>query len=236
MYLDIDLLTSLCEQMGIELTLKQKTDFETFAGMVVEKNNVMNLTAVTSPDGMAIKHFADSLSLLTCGKWEKGASFLDVGTGAGFPSIPILIMRPDLKGLLLDAQQKRLNFLNKVISELSLNGVTLHSRAEEAAKNPKYRERFDIVTARAVAAMPPLCEYCLPFVKKGGVFLAMKGPAASEEADSAKNAIKILGGKTEQIKSFTLENETRNIIVVNKTEKTPNQYPRLQAKISKSPL
>ena len=236
MYLDMDLLTRLCDDMGLTLTEKQKSDFETFAGMVVEKNKVMNLTAVTSPDGMAVKHFADSLSLLTCGEWKENISFLDVGTGAGFPSIPLLIMRRDIKGVLLDAQQKRLNFLNDVIRELNLNAITLHARAEEAAKDKKYRENFDIVTARAVAAMPPLSEYCLPFVKVGGKFLAMKGPAAAEEADNAKNAVKILGGKVEEIKEFKLDEETRNIIVVSKTGKTPPQYPRLQAKISKSPL
>ncbi len=236
MYLDMDLLVNLCNDLGLTLNEKQKSDFETFAGMVVEKNKVMNLTAVTSPDGMAVKHFADSLSLLTCGKWKEGASFLDVGTGAGFPSIPLLIMRRDIKGVLLDAQQKRLNFLNDVINELGLNAVTLHARAEEAAKNKQYRENFDIVTARAVAAMPPLTEYCLPFVKVGGKFLAMKGPAASEEMQSAKNAVKVLGGKLDEIKEFKLDEETRNIIVISKTDKTPPQYPRLQAKISKSPL
>ena len=236
MYLDMDLLIRLCDQMGITLTEIQKTDFETFAGMVVEKNKVMNLTAVTSPDGMAVKHFADSLSLLCCGEWKEGASFLDVGTGAGFPSIPLLIMRRDIKGVLLDAQQKRLNFLNDVIRELNLNAVTLHSRAEDAGKDKKYREQFDIVTARAVAAMPPLSEYCMPFVKVGGKFLAMKGPAANDEANDAKNAIKLLGGKVEMVKEFKLDEETRNIIVVSKIDKTPPQYPRLQAKISKSPL
>lgn len=236
MYLDMDLLVNLCNDLGLTLTEKQKSDFETFAGMVVEKNKVMNLTAVTSPDGMAVKHFADSLSLLTCGEWKEGASFLDVGTGAGFPSIPLLIMRRDIKGVLLDAQQKRLNFLNDVIKELGLNAVTLHARAEEAAKNKQYREKFDIVTARAVAAMPPLTEYCLPFVKVGGKFLAMKGPAAGEEMQSAKNAVKVLGGKLNEIKEFKLDEETRNIIVISKTDKTPPQYPRLQAKISKSPL
>ena len=232
----MDLLTRLCDDLGLTLTEKQKNDFETFAGMVVEKNKVMNLTAVTSPDGMAVKHFADSLSLLCCGEWKEGASFLDVGTGAGFPSIPLLIMRRDIKGVLLDAQQKRLNFLNDVIRELGLNAVTLHSRAEEAAKNKQYRENFDIVTARAVAAMSPLTEYCLPFVKVGGKFLAMKGPAAKEEMASAKNAVKVLSGKLDEIKEFKLDEETRNIIVVSKTGKTPPQYPRLQAKISKSPL
>ena len=236
MYLDMDLLVNLCNDLGLTLTEKQKEDFEKFAGMVVEKNKVMNLTGVTSPDGMAVKHFADSLSLLTCGEWKEGASFLDVGTGAGFPSIPLLIMRRDIKGVLLDAQQKRLNFLNDVIKELGLNAVTLHARAEEAAKNKQYREKFDIVTARAVAAMPPLTEYCLPFVKVGGKFLAMKGPAANEEMQSAKNAVKVLGGKLNEIKEFKLDEETRNIIVISKTDKTPPQYPRLQAKISKSPL
>lgn len=236
MYLDMDLLVNLCNDLGLTLTEKQKSDFETFAGMVVEKNKVMNLTAVTSPDGMAVKHFADSLSLLTCGEWKEGASFLDVGTGAGFPSIPLLIMRRDIKGVLLDAQQKRLNFLNDVIKELGLNAVTLHARAEEAAKNKQYREKFDIVTARAVAAMPPLTEYCLPFVKVGGKFLAMKGPAANEEMQLAKNAVKVLSGKLNEIKEFKLDEETRNIIVISKTDKTPPQYPRLQAKISKSPL
>lgn len=236
MYLDMNLLSRLCDGMGISLTEKQKSDFEIFAGMVVEKNKVMNLTAVTSPEGMAIKHFADSISLLKAGQWKEGISFMDVGTGAGFPSIPLLIMRRDIKGVLLDAQQKRLNFLNDVIRELDLNAVTLHARAEEGAKNPKYREKFDIVTARAVASMSPLSEYCMPFVKVGGSFLAMKGPAALEEVSSANNAIKVLGGKLDEILEFSLEDETRNIIVISKTKNTPPQYPRLQAKISKSPL
>ncbi len=231
------LLLSDAEKLGISLTDEQIKRFEKLAELLVEQNKTMNLTAITDPDGIAVKHFADSISALSAYEFSENAKVLDVGTGAGFPSIPLLIARPDLQMTMIDSTAKKLKYVASTVETLGLNAEVLHTRAEEAGQNKEYRERFDIVCSRAVAALNVLCEYCLPFVKVGGVFLAMKAAKAQEEIADAKNAIKTLGGKIVAEKSFTLsDGGERTIVVIKKISQVPPKYPRVSAQIAKKPL
>lgn len=231
------LLLSDAEKLGISLTDDQIKLFEKLSELLVEQNKTMNLTAITDPDGIAVKHFADSISALSAYEFSENAKVLDVGTGAGFPSIPLLIARPDLQMTMIDSTAKKLKYVASTVETLGLNAEVLHTRAEEAGQNKEYRERFDIVCSRAVAALNVLCEYCLPFVKVGGVFLAMKAAKAQEEIADAKNAIKTLGGKIVAEKSFTLsDGGERTIVVIKKISQVPPKYPRVSAQIAKKPL
>ena len=224
-------------KLGISVTDEMLARFEKLAFLLVEQNKTMNLTAITDPDGIAIKHFADSISALSAAAFPQGAKVLDVGTGAGFPSIPLLIARPDLEMTMIDSTAKKLKYVASTVESLGLNAEVLHTRAEEAGQNKEYREKFDIVCSRAVAALNVLCEYCLPFVKVGGVFLAMKGAKAQEEISDAKSAIKTLGGKIIDEKSFTLsDGGERTIVVIKKISQVPPKYPRVSAQIAKKPL
>ena len=188
------LLLADAEKLGLSVSSQQLDRFEKLAELLVEQNKTMNLTAITDHDGIAVKHFADSISVLSAVEFKSGAKVLDVGTGAGFPGIPLLIMKPDIDLTMLDSTAKKLKYVANTVDSLGLNANVLHSRAEEAAQKPEYRESFDIVCSRAVAALNILCEYCLPFVKKDGIFAAMKGAKAQEEIEAANNAIKTLGG------------------------------------------
>ncbi len=231
------LLISDAEKLGISLTDEQLKLFDRLSDLLVEQNKTMNLTAITDPDGIAVKHFADSISALSAAEFAPNAKVLDVGTGAGFPSIPLLIARPDLEMTMIDSTAKKLKYVASTVETLGLNAEVLHTRAEEAGQNKEYREKFDIVCSRAVAALNVLCEYCLPFVKVGGVFLAMKGAKAQEEIADAKNAIKALGGKIIGEKSFTLsDGGERTIVVIKKISQIPPKYPRVSAQIAKKPL
>ncbi len=224
-------------KLGISVTDEMLTRFEKLAFLLVEQNKTMNLTAITDPDGIAVKHFADSISALSAADFPQGAKVLDVGTGAGFPSIPLLIARPDLDMTMIDSTAKKLKYVASAVESLGLNAEVLHTRAEEAGQNKEYREKYDIVCSRAVAALNVLCEYCLPFVKVGGVFLAMKGAKAQEEIADAKSAIKTLGGKIVAEKSFTLsDGGERTIVVIKKISQVPPKYPRVSAQIAKKPL
>ena len=217
---------------GREITEEQEEKFSVYREYLKEYNNITNLTAITDDRGIAVKHFLDSVM----GEefLPQGAKVLDVGSGAGFPAIPLKIVRPDLSFLLLDSLNKRIVFLESLIEKLSLTGVSaLHSRAEEGAK--MYREKFDAVVARAVAPLATLLEYTLPFVRVGGVFVAYKGEA-EEELMQAKNALRILGGKLKEKKEFLLGGDKRTILVFEKTTRTPEKYPRLQNKPRISPL
>lgn len=215
---------------------EMKEKLSEYAELLCLWNEKMNLTAITDPEGIAVKHFLDSITVLKFADIERNAKVIDVGTGAGFPGLVLKIVRPDLEVTLLDSLQKRIGFLDEVIEKLGLKGIkTVHSRAEEGAA--KYRESFDVAVARAVAAMPVLCEYCLPYVKVGGKFIAMKGQTAASEAAAAETAVKILGGKMEEPCLFSLGDAgERGIITVEKISHTPPKYPRNPAKISKSPL
>lgn len=231
------LMISDAERLGISLTDEQLSRFEKLSDLLVEQNKTMNLTAITDPDGIAVKHFADSISVLTAAEMPQGAKVLDVGTGAGFPGIPLLIVRPDLDLTMIDSTAKKLKYVENTVNELGLTATTLHTRAEEAGQSKEYREKFDFVCSRAVAALNVLCEYCLPFVKQNGLFIAMKGAKAQEEIDGAKSAIKLLGGKIIAEKSFSLsDGGERTLVVIKKISQIPPKYPRPSAQIAKKPL
>lgn len=228
-------LEALFSGQGMFLSDKQKSDFCRYAALLVEWNEKINLTAITDDDGISEKHFLDSVLPLTKLNIPDGASLVDVGTGAGFPAIPMKIYRSDLKITLLDSLNKRISFLEEVSSVLGLDAVCVHSRAEDGGRNAAMREKFNVATARAVAAMPTLAEYCLPFVTVGGLFLAMKGP--TEDVSSANNAVKLLGGEIEDVIDYKLPcGDGRKLIVIRKVTSTPVQYPRDAGKIKKKPL
>lgn len=228
-------------QHGYELSEKQKQQFETYYQELVAVNEKVNLTRITDKDEVYAKHFYDSVTpLLVFGDLFKGEKTLaDVGAGAGFPSLPMKILRPELKVTIIDSLGKRLNFLNDLIAKLGLENVTLvHARAEDAGQDKKLREKFDLVTARAVARMSVLSEYCLPLVEKDGYMVALKGPKAQDELKDAKKALKTLGGKLEQVKELTLpdSDDERTLIVVKKVASTPKKYPRQAGTPNRKPL
>lgn len=231
------LLISDAEKLGIALTDEQLSRFGELSDLLVEQNKTMNLTAITDPDGIAVKHFADSISVLTASEIQQGARVLDVGTGAGFPGIPLLIMRPDIDLTMIDSTAKKLKYVENTVNKLGLVAKTLHTRAEEAGQSKEYREKFDFVCSRAVAALNILCEYCLPFVKQNGLFIAMKGAKAQEEIDAARSAIKTLGGKIIAEKSFSLsDGGERTLVIIKKISQISPKYPRPSAQIAKKPL
>lgn len=230
-------LIPLCEEFGFTLEKEATERLNIYGNLLVSWNEKMNLTAITEPEAVLYKHFYDCLLFFKHITPDKNHSLIDVGTGAGFPGLVLKIARPDLKVTLLDSLNKRINFLNAVLEKTGLECKTVHSRAEDGGRNPLYREKFDIATARAVAALPCLSEYCLPFVKKGGYFVALKGPGGSEEAESAANAIKLLGGEKDKIICEKFRNdEQRSFILIKKISQTPSKYPRMSTKISKHPL
>lgn len=237
MTVDVKKLKSLCESKNIYLDENAEKRFEIYYNLLVSWNEKMNLTAITDPEGVLIKHFYDSLLFFKAAQVKNGAQIIDVGTGAGFPGLVLKIARPDIKLTLLDGLNKRLSFLEAVLKETGLDAELVHMRAEEGGKDKKYRERFDFATARAVKVMPVLCEYCLPFVKTGGNFIALKGATGKEELEASKNALKLLGGKTESVIEENLpEGDKRILINVKKISQTSPKYPRDNAKISKNPL
>lgn len=227
------------EEYGVVLDDEKTEKFMLYMKLIKEWNEKINLTAIVDDDGIVKKHFLDSLSLISTGLIGEKMSLIDVGTGAGFPGIPLKIVFPDMKVTLLDSLQKRVNFLNEVINELGLKKIeAVHERCEEAGHKNKYREKYDIATARAVAAMPVLCEYCIPFVKPHGHFIAMKGPSAYDEVNTAKNAIGTLGGKLEGIKEIKIMDEdlSHNVIIVDKIKNTDKRFPRKAGKVEKNPI
>ena len=210
---------------------------DTFAEMLIETNKSFNLTAIKEPDDVTVKHFADCLSIFKYVDIPENAKIIDVGTGAGFPGLVLKLYRPDIQMTFLDSTKKRLGFIENVLNECGIKGDILHMRAEEAAQLVKYREKYDFATARAVAALPVLSEYCLPFVKVGGSFVSMKSAESNEEISEAKKAISILGGKIQEDILFDLvENMPRRIIRIEKNSQTPTKYPRPSAQIAKKPL
>jgi 16S rRNA (guanine(527)-N(7))-methyltransferase GidB len=208
-----------------------------YKDLLLEWNQKINLTAIEEETDIYIKHFIDSFSILPFLKGQK-ISMIDIGTGAGFPGIPVKIAQKEAEVVLLDSLDKRVGFLNNVINELKLKGiVALHGRAEDFGTRAEFREKFDVSVARAVAALPVLLEYCLPFVKTGGIFIAMKG-SNTEEVDNSNKALEVLGGKVEEIRELILpfSDINRNIIIVRKYRQTPTKYPRKAGKPSKEPL
>ena len=227
------------QEIGIVLNETQKQQFDVFYEMLVEWNKVMNLTGITKRDEVDEKHFVDSLSVVQVFDVDKCKKVIDVGTGAGFPGIPLKILFPDMEITLLDSLNKRIQFLNAVIEELGLKKInTIHGRAEDFAKKEEYREQYDLCVSRAVANLSTLSEYCLPYVKVGGAFVPYKSGEIDEEVNAAKNAVKILGGKIVQVKKFTLPGSDigRSFVKISKVSKTAKRYPRKAGLPSKEPL
>ena len=222
---------------GIELTDEQVYRLGMYSEMLVAWNEKINLTAITDPEGISIKHFFDSIYPFSLVEIPKGSTLIDIGTGAGFPSCPVKIWREDIKITLLDSLQKRITFLAQLSDTLSLGATCIHSRAEDLGRSPEFRENFDFASARAVANLSDLCEYCLPFVKVGGKFLALKGSDAGEEIKQAKDAVKLLGGKISHTAEYSLPNgDGRTLVVIDKVSPTPDKYPRNSAQIKKKSL
>lgn len=234
-----NILAQRMQEFGLAISETQLDQMTTFFEMLVEKNKVMNLTGITEPDEVAVKHIVDSLSLEDNNVFTAGKKLIDIGTGAGFPGLPIAIMHPEIEVVLFDSLLKRLKFLEEVISKLGLKNVTtLHGRAEDIGHNPKYREQFDIGTSRAVARLPILLEWSLPFIKTGGVFISLKGAAYEEEHKESANALTQLGAKIKEIRPVKLPglNDKRAIIYVDKIKTTPKKFPRKPKEIKEKSL
>ena len=231
-------LVSALKDFKIILSEEQLEQLQIYYELLVDWNKKMNLTAITEPSDVAVKHFADSLTAFNYLDLPENAKVIDVGTGAGFPGMVMKIARPDLQITLLDSLQTRLTFLDKVLCELGLSAELIHGRAEDSAQYIDLRETFDLAVSRAVARLNVLSEYCLPFVRLSGSFVAMKGPEASEEINSAKRAIRILGGKISGVKEFELpmNGGGRTIVMIEKNTPTPDKYPRSSSKIKSNPL
>ncbi len=221
--------------IGVSVSDDKTEALDKFAQMLIEKNKVMNLTRILDEDGIAVKHFADSLSILKV-DIPDNSKVMDLGCGAGFPGVPLLIARPDISLTLLDSTAKKLGFVAESIEALGLKAEVLHARAEEAGQDASYREQYDFVLSRAVASLNVLCEYCLPFVKVGGKFVAMKSALAEEEIKQAYTSIKTLGGKITEKIDFNLTDGERTLIVIEKVSSTPAKYPRQSGKIKAKPL
>lgn len=237
--MDAMTLRQLAADRGVSLSDGQLAQFKRYYELLVEWNEKMNLTGITEQEQVYEKHFYDSITPSFYYDFSTVQSMIDVGSGAGFPGVPLKICFPHLKLTILDSLNKRLVFLQEVAKELGLQNVFfVHSRAEDAGRDSKYREAFDMATARAVARMNVLSELCMPFVKTGGVFLVMKGSNVEEELREGKKAIKTLGGKTEKVETFQLpeEQSERNIIMVRKQQKTPGTYPRKAGTPAKKPI
>lgn len=227
------------EEQNITLSDQQVQQFALYYDMLVEWNEKINLTAITEKNEVYLKHFYDSITAAFYYDFKKNVHICDVGAGAGFPSIPLKICFPGIKVTIVDSLKKRIGFLNELATKLELDGVAFyHDRAETFGKNRDFREKFDVVTARAVARMSVLSELCLPLVKKNGVLIAMKGAQAQNELRDGAKAIELLGGEVEDVHTFTLpkEESERSIIIINKKRKTPKKYPRKPGTPNKEPI
>lgn len=237
--IDGDLLIKGAADLGVSLTKNEALLYQKYFDLLLEWNNKVNLTAITEPDEVVVKHFLDSLVLLQFVPLKPGCALLDVGTGAGFPGIPLKIAAPDVNVVLLDSLNKRVSFLNYLIDELKLKSISaLHGRAEDFGHDEKYRAGFDIVVSRAVAKLTVLAELCLPFVRKGGLFVAYKGPKAEEELREADNALNLLGGQVDKFIRVELPgtSDDRYLVFIKKVGETPGKYPRKAGIPEKRPL
>ncbi len=233
----IETLINALKNIDITLSHTQQEQFSEYFRLLIEWNEKMNLTAITEPKEVAVKHFYDSATFLKYVPVVEGTSIVDVGTGAGFPGIPLKILRPDIKLTLLDSLNKRLVFLNEVCKSLDLQADIVHKRAEDGGRDINLRESFDIACSRAVANMNTLCEYLMPFVKVNGTVAAMKGKQGLAELNNARRAVGILGGKVRECNEFTLPaGDERTIIVIDKIKPCPKTFPRNSAKIKSNPL
>ena len=232
-----DLLKEKAEMFHVKLDETALERFDIYGKLLVEWNEKINLTAIIDPEGVTIKHFLDSITIFSYVDISEGAKVIDVGTGAGFPGLAMLIARPDLQMTLMDSTKKRLTVIEDILEKIGLSADVVHSRAEEAGKKEEYREKYDFSTARAVTNLRDLAEYCLPFVKVGGSFVPMKSAKTQEEIAEGKKAIHVLGGQIAKVDTFDLlDCGERTIINVKKISSTPAKYPRPSAKIAKNPI
>lgn len=234
-----DLMKEAANEVGLELTEVQYDQFIKYMRLLQEWNEKINLTAITEDEEVIKKHFIDCIKAFKSDAIKNARNIIDVGTGAGFPGLPIAIMNPNVEVTLLDSLNKRINYLNIVVRELGLKNVTtIHSRAEDGARKQELREKFDVATSRAVANMAVLSEFCMPYVRKGGYFVALKGPSIDEELKNAGNATKTLGGELKGIIEVSIEETDlkHNIVEVEKIKPCPKTYPRKAGTITKKPL
>ena len=234
-----EILINGCKLYNIDISQEQINMLLKYMDMLKKWNKNVNLTSIVDDEGIIKKHFLDSISIFNTGLIKDSVSLVDVGTGAGFPGIPIKIINPTVKVTLIDSLKKRVNFLDEVIGELKLKDINaVHGRCEDFANQKDYREQYDIATARAVASFPVLCEYCLPYVKIGGSFIAMKGPSVIEELDVSSNAVKVMGGELKEVIDTNIYGEDLNhkLVVVKKKKLSPIKYPRKAGKIEKNPI
>ena len=236
---DLTILEEGCRELGITLDEIQKKQFTDFYEYLIEKNKVMNLTGITEFQEVLVKHFLDSLACVKAVDMSRIKRIMDIGTGAGFPGVPLKIAFPHLEACLLDSLKKRVNFLEETFQMLKLENITvIHGRAEEYAKNKQYRETYDLCVSRAVSNLATLSEYCLPYVKTGGYFISYKSGTVQEEAEQAQKAVKILGGKIQDVVYFQLPDSEiqRSLVVIEKIKATPGRYPRKAGTPLKEPL
>lgn len=231
---NFETVSNIFDKYEINLNKRQYDQLCIYADFLVEYNKNVNLTAITDPVEILYKHFIDSILITKYVDFSKKSAIIDVGTGAGFPSVPIKIFYPDIKITLLDSLNKRITFLKNLCQKIEIDAEFIHGRAEIIGRMPEYREKFDISCARAVANMSLLSEYCLPFVKVGGIFAAMKGP--SENINASLNAVDLLGGRFENDFSYEIESEKRKIVIVRKVSQTSTSFPRNSSQIKKKPL
>ena len=234
-----ELMKNACDSVEMNFDEDKYNKFITYKNLLQERKEKINLTAITEDEEVIKKHFIDCIKAFSENQFKEAKTLIDVGTGAGFPGLPIAIMKEDLNITLLDSLNKRVNFLNIVKNSLNLTNVTtIHSRAEDGARNKELREKFDIATSRAVANMAVLSEFCLPYVKVGGYFIALKGPAITDELNDAKNAIGTLGGKLIEVIEVSVEGTDlkHNLVVIKKVKETPKTYPRKAGYITKKPI
>lgn len=226
------------KKLGLNLSDAQLEKFKIYMDFLLEYNSHTNLTAITKPEEIIIKHFLDSIILNSFFRIPKNSSVVDIGTGAGFPGVPLKIFEESINLTLIDSLNKRIGFLNELMQKIGLKSNIIHARAEELSHASAYREKFDFAVSRAVAPLGTLCEYCLPYVKKSGALISLKGSNVNEEINSATNAIKVLGGKIESVHPVELPKNmgSRNIVIIKKKESTPKKYPRSNSQISKKPL
>lgn len=236
---DVSLLLKGVSSLGLDLSDDKLDKFDKYKELLKEWNTKINITAITDDDEIDIKHFLDSLTPFLTDIFHGKKKVIDIGTGGGFPGLPLKIANPDLDLTLMDSLNKRIIFLKEVISQLGLDGIeAIHGRAEELSIKPSYREQYDVAVSRAVASLDTLSEYCIPFVKPGGYFVSMKGPEIDEELALSKNAIKILGGKLVDKKLVQIPGSdiVHSLIIIEKIGKTPTKYPRGGGKPRKNPL
>ncbi|OAA83096.1 16S rRNA (guanine(527)-N(7))-methyltransferase RsmG [Clostridium ljungdahlii] len=231
------IIDTACKDVGLEFDEEKYNKFIKYKDILKFWNNKINLTTIVEDEDIIKKHFIDCVKIFKFSPLRDISNVIDIGTGAGFPGIPMKIVNPQIKVVLLDSLNKRINFLNQVISDIELNDIKcIHGRAEDFSKDIEYREKFDAAVSRAVANLTVLSEFCIPYIKLGGYFVAMKGPSVEDEIKESKKAVSILGGKIEDIIRIENDDLNHNLVVIKKVKRTPNMYPRKAGIVSKKPL